>query len=90
MQTLFDAEAGATGTSATVTTSRGDRANWRPAQAVISATATVTLQGSLNGTDWVDVKEFTASGGDVVALWPHMRATLADNTGTVTLMVDVL
>lgn len=89
MQKLFDAEAGATATSSTFYTSRDDRADWRPVQAVISSAATVSLQGSLDGVNWVEIVSFTASGGEVVALWPFLRATIAGNDGTVTLLADI-
>lgn len=52
-------------------------------QVKISAACTVTLQGSNDGTNYVTVDTFTATGAKIVALFQFMRTVTAGNTGTV-------
>jgi hypothetical protein len=58
-------------------------------QAVITGTATVVLEGSLDNTNWVTITSFTASGGSGVLLWPYLRGNVTSRTsGNVTLMLS--
>lgn len=52
----------------------------------ITGTATLKLQArNSEDYDWIDLVTYTASGGEEVTLWPHMRATVSSYTsGTVT------
>lgn len=60
------------------------------AQAIVSGTATVVLQGSLDGTNWYQIASYTASGGGQVAVAPYMRANCTSTSGgTVTLKIMV-
>lgn len=65
------------------------RGMYRPVQADISAAATVTIEGRA-ATDlaWVPLHEFTADGAENVLVMYEMRATVADNTGTVDVELD--
>tara|TARA_R100001440_G_scaffold59308_1_gene79092 strand:+ start:306 stop:584 length:279 start_codon:yes stop_codon:yes gene_type:complete len=59
-------------------------------QAVFTgATATVALQGSLDGTNWVDVKTFTDSGGSAVLIFPNMRVNItgSNDAGTIKVLL---
>lgn len=53
-------------------------------QVVISAAATVVIQGSNDGTNWTTIDTFTASGGKIIAIFAQTRAVISGNTGTVT------
>lgn len=58
-------------------------------QAVITGSATVALEGSLNGTNWFPVTSFSASGAQVAELPPRVRGNVtAFTSGTVTLLLD--
>jgi hypothetical protein len=47
-------------------------------------TATVKIQGSLDGTNWVDLASATADEGGGVTAMPYMRANVtAYTTGTI-------
>lgn len=60
-------------------------------QAIISATATVALEGSVNNSAWFTIISFTASGAQVVDLPPYVRGNVtAFTSGTVTLLLDVV
>lgn len=54
-------------------------------QAEITDTATVKLQGRVSpGAPWVDVTSLTASGAEVVTLFPEMRGKVSSHSaGTV-------
>jgi hypothetical protein len=57
--------------------------------AIISATATATLQGSLDGTNWFTVYAFTSTSAQLVDLAPYMRGNCtAYTSGTVSLLLD--
>lgn len=59
------------------------------AQVVISAAATVNIQGRLSSSlAYVTLATVTATGIAVVPICPEMRASVTGNTGTVT--VDLL
>jgi hypothetical protein len=61
-----------------------DRREYGRCQVEITAAATVKIQGRIAVTaPWVDLKTYTASGADVVALFPEMRIDVTGNTGTV-------
>jgi len=53
-----------------------------------SADVDVTLQGSMDNSNWVDVKAFVdvnnSSKASVVTLFPYMRIVTANAAGTVT------
>ncbi len=57
-------------------------------QFVISAAASATLQGSLNGTDWCDILTETISRLHAVTPCPYMRVSWTGNTGTLKVMVN--
>lgn len=50
----------------------------------------VNVQGSLNGTDWVDLIEndVTEDSALQVALFPNMRVDIGTNPGTVTVLLS--
>ena len=56
-------------------------------QAVYSggAAGTIKLEGTLDGTNYVEVASFTANGAKSVLLFPNMRATVSGSNGTGTL-----
>lgn len=57
--------------------------------AIISATATVALQGSINNTDWFTIYSFTTTGAQLVDLPPYVRGNVtAYTSGTVSLVLD--
>lgn len=61
----------------------------RVVQAIVSATGTVAIEGSFDGsTNWVSIYSFTASGAQLVALFPYMRANISANTGAITVLLD--
>jgi hypothetical protein len=49
-------------------------------QVKITGVATIKVQGSNNNVDWVDIKSYSASGGDVVSLFAFMRSTITAYT----------
>lgn len=54
-------------------------------QVLISGgTVTVTIQGSCDGTNWVDIDTFTSSGGKLVGLFPFMRCKTTSTSGATT------
>lgn len=67
-----------------------DVASKKILQAIITGTATVKLQGSLNNVDWVDVgTAVSVSGYQLVDVFPYMRGNVtAWTSGTVTLLLD--
>ena len=87
---LFNAEAGASATSATIAPKEkylGTQQLW---QVNISVAGTVTLQGRLTSDlAWVTVATTTSTAAALVQIWPEMRATLTGNTGVVNLALDV-
>jgi len=57
-------------------------------QAVVSGTATVKLQGSLNGTDWCDIASFTGNDAAEVTALRYVRGNVTAHTsGTVSLIL---
>tara|TARA_R100000458_G_C8231381_1_gene212969 strand:+ start:757 stop:1044 length:288 start_codon:yes stop_codon:yes gene_type:complete len=53
-------------------------------------TGTLKLQGSLDGTNYVDVASFTASGSVAVTIFPFLKGNLASiggSSGTVSLLL---
>lgn len=58
-------------------------------QVIISDTATCKLQASIDGTNWIDLRESTASEGFSTAEpWPYVRGNVSAYTsGTVTLLM---
>ena len=53
-------------------------------------TGTLTLKGSLDGTNYVDVASFTAADAKAVTIFPFMKGNLASiggSTGTVSLIL---
>lgn len=59
-------------------------------QAVISATATVALEGSVNGTNWFSIYSWTSSGGQLVDVPSYVRGNVtAYTSGTVSLLLDL-
>jgi len=89
MARLLNADVTASVDSAAVGVSRRSRDDYRLVQVVISAAATVSIQGrAAADLPWVEVKEYTASGADPVAMFPEMRASVTLNTGTVTVELD--
>lgn len=53
--------------------------------AIISGTATVKLQGSIDGTTWFDLYTATATEAFTSESWPYMRGNVtAYTSGTVT------
>jgi uncharacterized protein YraI len=87
MITLLSTAVNATGASQSV--GDGSRDNYRLCQVVITGTATCTIQGSLNGTNWTDIKVYTASGADDIKPFPFMRAVASGMTGaTVLALLD--
>jgi len=60
------------------------------AQAIVSGTATVVLEGSFDDTTWYQIASYTASGGGQVHVAPYMRANCTSTSGgTVTLKILV-
>jgi hypothetical protein len=58
-------------------------------KAVLTGTATVSLEGSLTGTSYVTIVSLTASGIYEITLPPYLRGNVtAFTSGTVTLMVE--
>lgn len=89
MARLLNADASASVDSAAVNVPARERDAYRIVQVVISAAATVKIQGrAATDLPWVDVKEYTADGADAVAMFPEMRASVTGNTGTVTVELD--
>lgn len=55
--------------------------------ATISNTATVKLQGSIDGTTWFDLYTVTATEAFTSDAWPYLRGNVtAYTSGTVTLL----
>lgn len=82
--TFFSAEA----TNATSPAHNPTDAPVKAVQVVISAAATVTLQASLDNSNWINLRASTASEGySFSEPWIYMRATIAGNTGTVTMLM---
>ena len=53
-------------------------------------TGTLKLQGSLDGTNFVDVASFTASGSVAVTIFPFLKGNLSSiggSSGTVSLLL---
>lgn len=48
-----------------------------------TAAVTVTLQGSADGTNWITIDTFTATGGKIIAYFSLYRITTAGNAGAV-------
>ena len=82
-------------TTAYVTAGSSDDARKRdlraPAvlQAVISGVATITVQASLDGTNWLTIKTYTASAIEEIPQYPFLRAQVsAWTSGTAGLLMD--
>jgi len=59
-------------------------------QAVIDGTATVKLQGSLNGSDWTDIATFTGNDAAAVDALRYVRGNVTEYTsGAVSLILGV-
>lgn len=59
-------------------------------QAIVGGTAAVTLQGSLNGTNWNDIASFAGSGVAEVTALRYVRGNVTAHTsGAVTLILGV-
>jgi hypothetical protein len=59
-------------------------------QALLTGTATVALQGSLDGTNWVSLVDYSGNGADEVGLMPYVRGNVTSFTsGAVTLKLAV-
>jgi streptogramin lyase len=59
-------------------------------QAVISGTATVALEGSLDGTNWFSIYSWTEAGGQLVDVPSQVRGNVtAFTSGTVSLLLDL-
>lgn len=63
----------------------------RAFQVVISATATVVLQGSLDGANWFNLRTSTASEAySTSEPWTFVRADVTWTSGTVSLFMAVV
>ncbi len=59
-------------------------------QAIVADTATVKLEGSLDGSNWYDIKSFSSSGVDTFTIPPFLRGNVsAWTSGATTLKIDV-
>jgi hypothetical protein len=59
-------------------------------QAIISATATVAIEGSVDGTNWFSIYSWTASGGQLVNVPSYVRGNCTARTsGTISLLLDL-
>lgn len=58
------------------------------AQVEITGSGNVSIQGRLSAdSPWVAIKEYTASGADVIAIFPQMRVVLSSVSGTVNVWI---
>lgn len=86
IHTFFSAESGATATSAI---HNPTAAPTKACQVVISSAATVTLQASLDNSNWINLRASTASEGySFSENWKYLRATISGNDGNVTLLMN--
>ncbi|SDD72069.1 hypothetical protein [Rhodospira trueperi] len=59
-------------------------------QSIVGGTATVKLQGSLDGTNWTDVATFTGNDAAEVTALRYMRGNVTAHTsGAVSLILGV-
>ncbi|NRA98170.1 MAG: hypothetical protein HRU14_18405 [Planctomycetes bacterium] len=66
------------------------RGGYRALQADISAAGTVTVEGrNAPDMEWVTLATFTSTGAEMVATMREFRASVAGNTGTVKVEIDV-
>jgi hypothetical protein len=57
--------------------------------AIISATATAVLQGSIDGTNWFTIYSFASTSAQLVDLPPQVRGNVtAYTSGTVSMVLD--
>lgn len=89
MTVFFNSVVTATANSSVRTTHHDRRGVKRLFQASISVAGTVTLQGRVSGEmPWVTITSRTASGAELVDVYPEMQCTLAGNTGSVSVVLD--
>ena len=89
MTLLVDDTADATLDTAFIHFTFKERGTYRIVQVEITATATVLIQGRLSARfPWATIETFTQSDAKSAALFTHMRVSLSDNTGNVSVEID--
>jgi hypothetical protein len=78
--TLLDAVSASGAGDAFEFGTRGPRAMEGIVQVIIGGTATVQIEGSLDGSNWFDIAEFTSSGASAITAPRYIRGNVTSHS----------